>query len=76
MASGLIALVDDCIKHHFHIEATAQSRELRVPIPRVKVGVDMVGVKGLFKDMLHRSAYREQEADRRPTSLRHSSHLL
>lgn len=52
VASGLIALVDDCIKHRIHPKP---KRQLVIPVPKLRVDVDYVGTKELLRGLLHRS---------------------
>ncbi|KAL1302177.1 hypothetical protein AAFC00_002608 [Neodothiora populina] len=51
VASGLIALADDCIKQRFHPQ---MRRQFLIPVPKFRVDVDYVGTKTLWRDMLHR----------------------
>lgn len=73
MASGLIALVDDCIKQRFHPKPTHQ---FVIPVPKLKIDMDYIGTKALLKEMLQKSNKRETTPSRRPTPSRHNTHNL
>ena len=67
VASGLVALVDDCIKTRFHQNGRAQ---VATPMPdanKTPLTVDMenVGPRHLMGEILHR---RTGPSIRRPTS--------
>jgi hypothetical protein len=51
VAAGLVALVDDSIRRHFHSEETKQ---LIVPVPRMNMGVEYIGPKRLINEMFNR----------------------
>ncbi|KAF2443053.1 hypothetical protein P171DRAFT_487007 [Karstenula rhodostoma CBS 690.94] len=51
VATGLMALVDDCIKRRFHQK---QSTQLHIPLIRNKLHLDYVGPKRLIDEMFNR----------------------
>ncbi|KAF1344114.1 hypothetical protein BDV97DRAFT_373658 [Delphinella strobiligena] len=73
VASGIIALVDDCIKQRFHPKPTHQ---FVIPVPKLKIDMDYIGTKALLKEMLQKSNKRETTPSRRPTPSRHNTHDL
>lgn len=55
MATGLIALVDDCIKRRFHQK---QSTQLHIPLIRnasFKMNMEYIGPKRLIDEVFHRT---------------------
>ncbi|OCK75330.1 hypothetical protein K432DRAFT_429491 [Lepidopterella palustris CBS 459.81] len=72
VATGLMALVDDCIKRRFH---TKQSTQLHIPLirnPSFKMNMDYIGPKRLIDEVFHRST-RSGTSTRHPTALRRTS---
>ncbi|KAF2489507.1 hypothetical protein BU16DRAFT_183205 [Lophium mytilinum] len=62
VATGLMALVDDCIKRRFH---TKQSTQLHIPLIRsgsFKMGMEYVGPKRLIDEVFHRRAPPSRQA--------------
>jgi hypothetical protein len=58
IATGLLTLVDDCIKRHFH---TQQTTQLQIPLVRnasFKLNMEYVGPKRLMDEMFHRTNRR------------------
>ncbi|KAK4984038.1 hypothetical protein LTR50_006838 [Elasticomyces elasticus] len=55
VASGLIALTDDCIKRRFH---SKQARQVLIPVAKFKMGVEYVGPRRLINDVFIRSSKR------------------
>lgn len=53
VATGLIALVDDCIKRRFHSKQTTQ---LHIPLMRNKMHIDYIGPKRLIDEVFNRTA--------------------
>lgn len=51
IASGLMALVDDSIRAHFHSKHT---RHLTIPLPKSRMGMEYVGPKRLINEMFRR----------------------
>jgi len=65
VASGLIALVDDSIKQHFHSKRTTQ---LFIPLPKTpSFKMEYIGPKRLIDEMFHRNT-RGGSSSRQPTS--------
>ncbi|KAF2746388.1 hypothetical protein M011DRAFT_94558 [Sporormia fimetaria CBS 119925] len=67
VATGLIALVDDCIKRRFH---SKQSTQLHIPLMRsasFKMNMEYVGPKRLIDEVFHRAS-RRGTPSRRPTA--------
>jgi len=55
VATGLIALVDDCIKRRFHQK---QSTQLHIPLIRnasFKMNMEYIGPKRLIDEVFHRT---------------------
>ena len=71
VASGLIALVDDCIKQHFSCKP---KRQFVIPVPRVRMDLKYVGTKELFKGWMNRSNHDEATSGR-PALLYSTSHV-
>ncbi|KAF1976367.1 hypothetical protein BU23DRAFT_551834 [Bimuria novae-zelandiae CBS 107.79] len=70
VATGLMALVDDCIKRRFH---TKQSTQLHIPLLRNKLHLDYIGPKRLIDEMFNRTnrsgpPSRQASALRRPAT--------
>lgn len=66
VATGLLALVDDCIKRRFH---SSQSTQLHIPLIRNKLHLDYVGPKRLIDEMFNRTS-RTGPPSRQPSALR------
>lgn len=67
VATGLIALVDDCIKSRWHQKKSVQ---LKLPVPMkspLKMNMEYVGPKRLIDEVFNR---RGHTATRHPTPLR------
>ena len=67
MASGLVALVDDCIKRRWH-----QKSRVQVTVPMLmkrplRLNMEYVGPKRLMDEVFH---HNEKSNARRPTPLR------
>jgi len=62
VATGLMALVDDCIKRRFH---SKQSTQLHIPLMRsasFKMNMEYVGPKRLIDEMFHRSTTPKRQS--------------
>ncbi|KAK3208977.1 hypothetical protein GRF29_69g354552 [Pseudopithomyces chartarum] len=66
IATGILSLVDDCIKRRFH---TKQSTQLHIPLLRNKLHLDYVGPKRLIDEMFNRTG-RGGQAGRQTSALR------
>ncbi|KAJ4291696.1 hypothetical protein N0V90_009591 [Kalmusia sp. IMI 367209] len=66
IATGLMALVDDCIKRRFH---TKQSTQLHIPLIRSKLHLDYIGPKRLIDEMFNRTS-RSGPPSRQPSTIR------
>ena len=67
VATGLMALVDDCIKRRFH---SKQSTQLHIPLLRnasFKMNMEYVGPRRLIDEVFHRTQ-RHGPPSRRPTA--------
>ncbi|KAL5119219.1 hypothetical protein ACEQ8H_002930 [Pleosporales sp. CAS-2024a] len=67
VATGLVALVDDCIKRRFHSKQTTQ---LHIPLmrsPSFKVNMDYVGPKRLIDEMFSRNTTPRKPASGKDT---------
>ncbi len=67
MASGLIALVDDCIKRRWHQKNLMQMTVPMLTKSPLRLNMDYVGPKRLIEEVFNR---RENTSTRRPTPLR------
>ncbi|KAK3719301.1 hypothetical protein LTR37_004520 [Vermiconidia calcicola] len=65
IASGLMALVDDSIRHHFHAKDTKQ---MLIPVPKLSMGVEYVGPKRLINEMFNRKESGSSQQSRPSTS--------
>jgi len=72
ISSGLIALVDNCIKDRFHSNESKQ-----LIIPKLQLGVEYIGPKRLINEMFKRSASgshsRQSSTGRPPSSMSRST---
>lgn len=71
VSSGMIALVDDCIKRRFH---TKQARQILIPVPKFRMDMEYIGPKKLINEVFSRPSTRGSTTARRPTPLRQTSH--
>ena len=55
VASGLMALVDDCIRTQFH---SKDAKSLIVPVPKIHVNVEYIGPKQIINEMFNRDNKR------------------
>ncbi|KAK0650956.1 hypothetical protein DIS24_g6309 [Lasiodiplodia hormozganensis] len=72
VSSGIMALVDDSIKNHFH---SKESTQIHIPLSRnasFKLNMDYVGPKRLIDEVFHRTT-RGNTSPRGPTPLRRTS---
>ncbi|KAF2824356.1 hypothetical protein CC86DRAFT_326989 [Ophiobolus disseminans] len=61
VATGLMALVDDCIKRRFH---SKQSTQLHIPLIRstsFKMNMEYIGPKRLIDEMFHRNTGQKKQ---------------
>ncbi|GAB7348258.1 hypothetical protein MBLNU459_g6248t1 [Dothideomycetes sp. NU459] len=65
VASGLMALVDDCIRRRFSPKST---RQLLVPIPKFRVDMDYTSTKHFINDVLNRQPARRPSSTSAKTS--------
>jgi hypothetical protein len=66
VSTGLMALVDDCIKRRFHQK---QSTQLHIPLVRNKLHLDYIGPKQLIDEIFNRTD-RNGPPARQPCALR------
>jgi hypothetical protein len=71
IATGLIALVDDCIKRKFHARST---RGVVIPVPRFRVDMEYISTKHSDNDYTSRPSTRDATTTRRPSLFRKGSH--
>jgi len=65
VATGLIALVDDCIKRHFGPAPKPKfSRQISLPLTPLKGHVDFVGPKALVKHVFSRRNSSDKESEK------------
>lgn len=72
VSSGIMALVDDSIKSHFH---SKESTQIHIPLSRnasFKLNMDYVGPKRLIDEVFHRTT-RGSTSPRAATPLRRTS---
>ena len=67
MASGLVALIDDCINRRWHQKNHMQMMVPKIPTAPFRLNTEYVGPKRLLDDIL---AAREKSTSRRPRRLR------
>ena len=67
MASGLVALVDDCIKSRWHHRRRMQMTVPMLTKTPLRLNMEYVGPKRLMDEVFNR---REKRSARRPTHLR------
>ena len=71
VATGLMALVDDCIKRRF---SSKQNAQLHIPLIRsasLKLNMEYVGPKRLIDEMFSRNT-RGGSPSKQPSALRHA----
>lgn len=75
IATGLIALVDDCIKRHFHCQAERHTHTVSVPLTPLKYDMEFVGPKALVEHMFKRrnSNNSSKEKEQRGSPLRYAN---
>ncbi|TVY25465.1 hypothetical protein LHYA1_G005736 [Lachnellula hyalina] len=66
VATGLIALVDDCIKHHFH--SKKHSHQVSVPLTPLKYEVKFVSPKAMVQHIFKRKNSSTSEGKKSPLS--------
>jgi hypothetical protein len=54
ISTGLITLVDDCIKRHFHSKKPTQTRQMTVPLTPLKLDMEFFGPKAMVSHMFKR----------------------
>jgi hypothetical protein len=71
VATGLIALLDDCIKRHFQSKIK-HTHQVSLPLTQVKMDVDFVGPKAMVEHMFKRrnSGGSTKEREQRGSPLR------
>ena len=67
MASGLVALIDDCINRRWHQKSHMQMMVPKFPTASLRLNSEYVGPKRLMDDIL---SGREKSSSRRPFRLR------
>ena len=67
MASGLVALIDDCINRRWHQKSHMQMMVPKFPTAPFRLNTEYVGPKRLMDDILRG---REKSTCRRPCRLR------
>ncbi|KAI9741514.1 MAG: hypothetical protein M1818_004320 [Claussenomyces sp. TS43310] len=70
VATGLIALVDDCIKQHSPADAK-NTKQLTLPLTSLKMDMEFVGPKALVNHMLHRQRSGGSASEESKGSLEH-----
>jgi len=73
VATGLIALVDDCIKRRFH--SKPRHHQVSVPLTPLKMDMEFVGPKAMYEHMFKRrnSGDSTKEREQRGSPLRFAS---
>jgi len=72
IATGLISLIDDCIKSHFHPK-TRHTHSVSVPLTPLKYEVEFVSPKAFFSR--RNSGGSQKDREQRSSPLRHSNHV-
>ena len=74
VATGLVALADDCIKRHFHPEAV-QTHHHQVNVPLTPLKIDLVGPKAMAEHVFKRrgSASSNKEKEHKGSPLKFES---
>jgi hypothetical protein len=74
VATGLVALADDCIKRHFHPEAV-QAHHHQVNVPLTPLKLDLVGPKAMAEHVFKRrgSACSNKEKEHKGSPLKYES---
>jgi hypothetical protein len=72
VATGLIALVDDCIKRRFHSE-TRHVRQVAVPMTPLRLDIEFVGPKAIVEHMFKRRNSGGSKDQQRKSPLRFAS---
>lgn len=70
VATGLMTLVDDCIKRRFH---SKQSTQLHIPLLRTssfKMNMEYIGPKRLIDEVFHRKHQDSGSPKKQPSALR------
>jgi len=73
VATGLIALVDDCIKRRFH--SKPRTHQLSVPLTPLKMDMEFVGPRAMYEHMFKRrnSGGSTKEREQRGSPLKYTS---
>jgi len=71
VATGLIALVDDCIERNFHPKH--KTRHVNVPLTSLKMDMEFVGPKAIMEHMFRRRNSDGSTKDQRSSPLRYAS---
>ena len=76
VATGLIALTDDCIKGHFHPEAASHHHQVSVPLIPLKI--DLAGPKAMAEHVFKRrgSASSHKEKEHKGSPLKYESPVI
>ena len=69
ISSGLVALVDDSIRTHFH---SKDAKQMLIPVPKLHVGVEYVGPKRLINEIFNRKDSGSSQQSRPSSSGRPS----
>ena len=72
VATGLIALIDDCIKSHFHPK-TRHTHSVSVPLTPLKYEVEFVSPKAFFSR--RNSGGSQKDREQRSSPLRYTNHV-
>ena len=70
MASGLVALIDDCINRRWHQKSHMQMMVPKFPTALFRLNTEYVGPKRLMDDIL---SVGEKSTSRRPCRLRNGT---
>lgn len=76
VATGLIALIDDCIKRHFRSESN-HTHQLSLPLTPLKVDMEFVGPRAMVEHMFKRrnSGASTKEKEQRGSPLKFTSYV-
>ena len=64
VATGLIALIDDCIKRHF--QSKNKHHQVSLPLTQVKMDMEFVGPKAMVEHMFKRRNSGGSTKEREP----------
>lgn len=75
VATGLVALIDDCIKRHFHSRQEKYTHQVVVPLTQRKLDMEFVTPRAMVEHMFKRrnSGSSAREREQRGSPLRYTN---